>query len=122
VTKVLGVTIQQGATAILGLAEWQQARTTAIGTLNRLADAVSKLDIPEAPNAVILLRAIRANLTESPTSTRQIGELRRYLTTDEIITDAEDPNGFGIEVRLREPLLAALDRIVIPAEGNGAVR
>jgi hypothetical protein len=112
VSRVFGVApTGGGGGAGAGLAAWQTARSTAISTLNKLADAVKTLDIPEATEAVILLRAIRANLTEAPTTSRQIAELRRYLTTDEIITDAQDPNGFGIEVRLREPLLAALDRV-----------
>jgi hypothetical protein len=93
----------------LNLAGWRQARGAAVTSLNALADAVAKLDIPEAREATILLRAVRANLTEAPTTARQIAELRRYLETDDVIEEAEHPNGFGITVSLREPLLAALD-------------
>ena len=108
---VLGVTLATTGDAPPALAAWQSARATAIASLNALADKVATLDIPESSEAVILLRAIRANLTESPTTARQQAELRAYLQTDDIIADAEEPNGFGIKIDLRAPLLAALDAI-----------
>jgi hypothetical protein len=105
-----------------GLAVWQQARGAAVVSLNALADAVATLDIPEAREAMILLRSVRANLTEAPTTSHQIDELRRYLETDDVIVEAEHPNGFGISVSLRSPLLAALDSLAshLPATTIGA--
>lgn len=100
-----------------GLAAWRQARSAAVTSLNALADAVGKLDIPEAPAAMILLRSVRANLTEAPTTPRQIAELRRYLQNDDVIDEAEHPNGFGITVSLRAPLLAALDGLAAHSSG-----
>ena len=41
-------------------------------------------------------------------SQAQVAELQKYLQTDSIITDAESPNGFGIKISLRKPLLEAL--------------
>jgi len=114
VTRVLGVPLSGGGAGagsgqIRGLDVWQAARTKAIGTLSALEAAFRKMDEPEVDDAIILLRAIRANLTEAPVTWRQVDELRRYLSDDEIIDDAEEPNGFGIIVSLREPLLTALD-------------
>ncbi|MGH7041772.1 MAG: hypothetical protein ACREFY_06540 [Acetobacteraceae bacterium] len=90
------------------LAEWQAARATAMTSLRTLEAAVRQMDVPERDRAVILLRAIQANLTEAPATPRQVAELQRYIETDDIIAEAEDPNGFGITVALRRPLLAAL--------------
>ena len=90
------------------LADWQAARATAMTSLRALEAAVRGMDVPERDRAVILLRAIQANLTEAPTTPRQVAELQRYIETDDIIAEAEDPNGFGITVALRQPLLAAL--------------
>ena len=67
--------------------------------------------LPEADEAVILLRSIRANLTESPATPQQIEELRRYLEEDDVIDAAESPNGYGVELLLRDPLLDALDAL-----------
>jgi hypothetical protein len=111
VRRVLGIDLAPLNTLPTGLAAWQAARSAAIDTLDLLADAVDTLPIPEAPEAIILLRSIRANLTEAPTTPQQIEELRRYLETDDVIAEAEDPNGFGITVELRTPLLAALNAI-----------
>jgi hypothetical protein len=90
------------------LAGWQAARATAMTTLRALEAAVRQMDVPERDRAVILLRAIQANLTEAPATPRQVAELQRYIETDDIVAEAEDPNGFGITVALRQPLLAAL--------------
>ena len=91
-----------------GLAGWQAARATALTTLRALEAAIRRMDVPERDGAVILLRAIQANLTEAPTTRQQVAELQRYIETDDIVAEAEDPNGFGIKVELRRPLLAAL--------------
>jgi hypothetical protein len=90
------------------LAGWRTARATALDTLRALEAAVRRMDVPERDAAVILLRAIQANLTEAPTTPQQVAELQRYIETDDIVAEAEDPNGFGIAVDLRRPLLAAL--------------
>jgi hypothetical protein len=93
------------------LAAWQTARAAAIDSLNNLADAVAAAALIDADLAVIRLRAIRANLTESPTEPQQIEALRRYLEEDDIIDAAETPNGYGVQIRLRDPLLDALDAL-----------
>jgi hypothetical protein len=104
-----------GATAPTGMAAWKAARGKAVASLHAVAAEVRKLDFERAPEAFILLRAIAANLTEEPATPEQVMELRRYLEDDDIIDEAEEENGFGIEILLREPLLAALDGLAPPA-------
>lgn len=94
-----------------GMAEWKRVRAQAVADLHAVASAAGKLDFPDAPEAVILLRSIAANLTEEPGTARQRAELRNYLTNDDLIDEAEEPNGFGIAITLRKPLLAALNRL-----------
>lgn len=109
VERVLGVSVagqsRSGGTAIAG---WKQARAEAVAQLRRLGRAIQAVEDPEADAAVILLEAIAKNLTPEPAHRRAVAELNRYLSTDDIITEAEMPNGYGIEVTLREPLLRAL--------------
>jgi hypothetical protein len=91
-----------------GMAAWTRARADAMDTLKALEGAIRGMNDPLGDRAIIRLRAIQANLTESPATARQVDELERYVSTDDIIVQAEEPNGFGFEVKLRTPLLAAL--------------
>jgi hypothetical protein len=115
VLHVLGIDVRSAGAldgaAPPAMAGWKAARGKAVETLRALAGAVDKMDYLDAPEAVILLRAIAANLTEEPSTPQQLAELRRYLETDDVIEEAEEPNGFGIEVSLRAPLLEALSAL-----------
>jgi hypothetical protein len=97
------------------LARWSRERAEVLGQLKDLELAIRVMGDPLGDAAIILVRAISANLTERPDSKNRVAELRAYLTTDSIIDDAELENGFGIDVRIRAPLLPvldALDRVV----------
>ena len=107
VERVLGFRVQRSSPAT-GLAGWQAARGQAVASLKALEDAVRRGGDPDADSAVILLRAIRANLTEAPTTSRQVDELDRYLSSDDIVEAAETPNTYGVRVDIRAPLLKAL--------------
>jgi hypothetical protein len=104
-----------------GLAGWRTARAAAMASLKALETAVRGMDAPERDAAVVLLRAIQANLTAEPVTPQQVAELQRYIETDDIIAEAEDPNGFGITVELRAPLLAALAGLRADAAGASAI-
>jgi hypothetical protein len=84
------------------------ARAAALATLKQLEKAYRGFDHPDADEGIILLRAIQANLTPEPATKQQVDELENYIAGDDILVEAEEPNGFGIAVKLREPLLAAL--------------
>ena len=100
------------------MAGWRTAREAALGQLKSLEDAYRGMDEPEVDEAIILLRAIQANLTAEPATPQQVDELERYITADDLIAEAEEPNGFGFEVALRDPLLAALTELRT-AQGGG---
>lgn len=115
VQQILGVTVPEapapqagGGDAKAALAGWQKAREAAIGQLRQLESAIAGMKHPKGNAAIILVKAIQKNLTAAPDSRRSVGELQRYLETDDIIGEAERKNGFGITVSLRQPLLAAL--------------
>lgn len=91
-----------------GMAAWQKAREAAHLTLANLARAIADMNDPDGDEAIILVRAIMANLTEEPATLQQVEALVRYVTDDGIVQEAEAQNGFGIEVVLRTPLLEAL--------------
>lgn len=109
--RVLGVRAQGAAPDGTGaaMAGWAAARATALASLKALENAYRGMKHPLSDPAIILLRAIQANLTAEPARPAQVQELEAYLTGDQIITEAESPNGFGFKVALRAPLLAALD-------------
>jgi hypothetical protein len=118
VRRVLGCdvgTAAKGAPGELKAAQekWARSRAEALGSLRGLETAIRGMNDPLGDKAIILVKAIAANLTAVPDTKRSVAELRRYIETDSIIGDAELPNGFGIEVKLRAPLaeaLAALER------------
>jgi hypothetical protein len=93
------------------MAGWTAARTTALASLKALEGAYRGMKHELSDSAIILLRAIQANLTATPATPAQVKELEAYLTGDRIITEAETPNGFGFKVELRKPLLAALAKL-----------
>ena len=113
VTRVLGyrfpsvAAVQPGGSAG-AMTGWQAARSTALASLKALEGAFRAMKQPQTDRAILLLRAIQANLTAEPATPAQVEELERYLSTDRIIEEAEMPNGFGFKVELRVPLLAAL--------------
>jgi hypothetical protein len=90
-----------------GQEKWRAARSAAVAALTNLEGAVRKSSHPDRDGAIIMLRAIRANLPETPDTPQKVGELERYLTTDDIIDAAETPNVFGVNLALRAPLLEA---------------
>jgi hypothetical protein len=90
---------------------WAQRRADALSALKRLEAAIRAMKHPAGDAAIILVKAVAANLTAVPDTKGKVAELRRYLATDAIIDDAELPNGFGIEVKIRAPLTGALDAL-----------
>ena len=106
--------------ALDAMTGWMVARASAVASLQSLEQAFRDSGDPDADVGIILLRAVRANLTPEPAEARQVAELEAYLGTDDIIAEAEVPNGFGVEVSLRVPLLAALARLRADQGGDRA--
>lgn len=99
------------------LEQWTNARGKVINDLKALEKAIRDMKDPEGDEAIILVKAIQANLTSRPETAKAVQELERYISTDEIITEAEEPNGFGLKIAIRGPLLPALAalRSALPA-------
>jgi hypothetical protein len=109
VERVLGLRLQPvSATDGAAMKLWQAERANAVANLRALANEIVKAGDPEARRAVILLQAIIKNLTPMPDSLQSVAELERYLTDDDIIVDADQPNPFGVDLKLRAALLPAL--------------
>jgi hypothetical protein len=113
VSRVLGVETKSGrkvesVARARASEQWRAARETVLATLKDLETSIRSMNDPLSDDAVILVRAIAANLTAQPQTPQQINELKRYLQNDTIIDDAESENGFGIKVEIRTPLISAL--------------
>ena len=64
--------------------------------LQALEGHIRAMNDPDGDGAIILVKAIQANLTPRPETAEAVAELERYIETDQIITDAEGPElGFG---------------------------
>ncbi|MEJ0047351.1 MAG: hypothetical protein WDN04_15500 [Rhodospirillales bacterium] len=90
------------------LEHWQQARADAIAQLARLADVIAARKYPESDEARALLDSVAKNLPERPATQQSIDDVQGFLLSDDILDDAEAPNGFGFAVDVRSPLMLAL--------------
>jgi hypothetical protein len=113
VRRVLGATLDPSTdtrteAVSAALETWAKRRADVIVTLKSLETAIRDMKDPLGDQAIILVKAIAANLTAVPDTKNSVADLRRYIDTDSIIDDAEQPNGFGIDVKIRAPLAGAL--------------
>jgi hypothetical protein len=90
------------------MAAWGNARAAARKSLAALDSALGKSTHPKRDRARIILKAIAANLTETPDTPQKVQALKAYIETDDVIDAAETPNAFAIPIKLKEPLLEAL--------------
>lgn len=93
------------------LGAWTKARIAVLAQLLALEKAIRGMKDPEGDAAIILVKAIQANLTARPDTRQAVVELERYISTDDIIDEAQGPNGFGLTVEIRTPLLTALSQV-----------
>jgi hypothetical protein len=108
IETMLDTATTSGLKGSQGIAQWQSARSGAVASLTALETAIRKVTHPNRDKAIIIVRAIRANLTERPETIEQVKNLESYLITDQVIEVAEKPNKLGVQIALRKPLLAAL--------------
>jgi hypothetical protein len=89
-----------------------------IDNLKLLEGHIRAMHDPDGDAAIILVKAIQANLSPRPATAQAVAQLERYISTDQIITEAEGPNGFGIKIVIRSVLLPALAsiRAALPAQ------
>ncbi len=92
------------------MAEWNARLKDVITTLKAVGRALRGMEPHFAEPAIVELLSLMANLASIPDTARKVDELARYLETDDIMDDIEEPNGFGIEVRVRGELLPVLKR------------
>ena len=99
----------------VAMAEWGRRRGEATGTLRAMEQAIRAIEHPLGDKAIIEVRSVTAQLTAVPDTAAKVAELVRYLTEDPVFDDLEEPNGFGIEVRMRKDLLEVLQQRGAPA-------
>jgi len=94
------------------LADWQKARTDALASLRKVAADIAAEKHPESAAALLEINAVMKNLTESPTTLRQVTELENYLGEDDVVDEvcelADDFRTplFKVLVRLRAAMTA----------------
>ncbi len=85
------------------LVDWTATRTWAIDQLRKVAKSIAEEKQPESAKAIIELKAVISNLTETPNTPQMVAELRRWLEQDDVVSDVCN---FALDIR--SPLLAAL--------------
>lgn len=85
---------------------WKTRRAAAVTSLKSVATQVASAKHASSAKAIIELQAVIKNLTEEPSTLKQVNELQRWLADDDVVTDvcelAED---------IRTPLLGALSQL-----------
>ncbi len=91
-------------------AQWQSVREEVVQQIRQVATAVAATKDPAARQVIIELQAIIKNISPKPEGSQAISELRGFLN-DDLITAAEEvPPQFGA-LRIRQPLLQALQSL-----------
>jgi hypothetical protein len=112
IERVLGVRVGAGSPRLEeALKEWESRRAEVRARLSELDRAIRAADDPEADEAVKLIGGIGKNLIERPDTPQKVKELEDYLIAEDLVDDAETPNGFGVTVSIREPLLLVLRKV-----------
>ena len=94
------------------LKEWQIARAKAVADLRKVATAIAKTKDPEALSLVQILEAVVKNLPLNPDNPQAVGELAKYLETEEVILAAEQaPPEYGGPLTIRDPLVHAVKKL-----------
>ncbi len=94
-----------------GLKQWQSAAQRARFQVRRLQTAIRLIEHTTSPEVVDLLDEVVEELETDPASRVEAETLLAYIRTDDVVARAEEPNPFGVEVKIREPLLTALERL-----------
>jgi len=93
------------------LAAWQAARVQAVNAIRKVATVVAKTKDEESGKIALMLEGIVRRLVPNPASADQVADLERYLREDGIVAAAEQvPTAIGT-LRIREPLLGALQQL-----------
>jgi len=92
-----------------GLAVWTLARTKVVDKLKLYAKNIAAAQIPEHTKIQIRLLSVAKQLTAAPATEKQVGELERYITQDEVVQLCEEFPGDNYKIRAT--LLAALKQV-----------
>lgn len=88
------------------LGDWPKIREEVLGKLRNLTKEVQAEKHGESDKAVLELSAVIKNITAEPRTSKQIGELKKWLSEDEIVADVCE-----LAFDIRKPLLGALSKI-----------
>jgi hypothetical protein len=87
---------------------WNIACTDAVSQLESLTAAIRASGHARAHEAALMVTEVIKKLGTRPTTIEVLSDLEDYLIVEDVITSVERPNGFGIKVEIRKPLLAAV--------------
>jgi hypothetical protein len=88
------------------LGDWPKIREDILGKLRTLSKEVDAEKHEESAKAVLELNAVIKNITAEPRTAKQIGDLKKWLSEDDIVADVCE-----LAFDIRKPLLGALSKI-----------
>jgi hypothetical protein len=111
IERVLGIQFDLMVGLNRALKAWEAELASVIQQIRALGSAIKAAEDPEADEAISLLESIVENLRRRPDSANAVRELEDYLIAEDLIDEAERPNGFGVTVAIRAPLSNALEAV-----------
>ncbi|MCE9657558.1 MAG: hypothetical protein K8R60_03295 [Burkholderiales bacterium] len=86
--------------------DWKARRAKAVASLKDVAGKIAASKHASATKAILEIQAVMKNITAEPATLQQVNELRKWLSSDDVVNDvcelAED---------VRTPLLIPLERM-----------
>ena len=103
--------IKQAVDDAGGVAEWRSYVMDAIKDLRKLQASIRRTEHRAAAEVADRFNDVIARLRIEPQSRQDVQELETFIRDSDTITRAEKKNPLGVDVQVREPLLAALQRV-----------
>ena len=88
------------------MADWKTRRAAAVDSLKNVAGKIAAAKHASSTKAILEIQAVMKNITAEPATLQQVTELRRWLSTDDVVNDVCE-----LAADVRTPLLVPLERM-----------
>jgi len=88
------------------MADWKTRRAAAVDSLKSVAGKIAAAKHASSTKAILEIQAVMKNITAEPATLQQVTELRKWLSTDDVVNDVCE-----LAADVRTPLLVPLERM-----------
>ena len=88
------------------MSDWKTRRAAVVDSLKSVAGKIAAAKHANSTKAILEIQAVMKNITAEPATLQQVTELRRWLSTDDVVNDVCE-----LAADVRTPLLVPLERM-----------